>query len=245
MKTLVIIIVVVLVVLFLAKDFIAGAFLTFGVSSFTDLYAGVQKVSVGVFKSAVDVKEFKLYNPKTDFKERVMMDMPELYIDYDLGSFLTGTKHLEKVKLNLKEFIVVKNEDGKLNLDSLKPIQKEGKAAGKKQDFKFKIDVLELKIDKVVYKDYSSPGGPAVKEYNVAINERYTNITDPYSFASLVVFKALAKTRIASLTNFDLGSLKDAASDALSKITGGTVENALDAVTKTGEKIKELLPFGK
>lgn len=44
---------------------------------------------------------------------------------------------------------------------------------------------------------------------------------------------------------FDLGSLKDAASYALSKITGEAVENILGTVTKTGETLKELLPFGK
>ena len=244
MKKIIIIIVVILVVLFVAKDFIAGAFLTFGVSSFTDLSASAQKVSLGVFKSAVDVKGFKLYNPKRGFKDRVMMEMPELYIDYDLGSFLTGTKHLKKVKLDIKELVVVKNEEGKLNLDSLKPIQAKGPAGGKnqggekKQDSKFRIDVLDLKIDKVVYKDYSRPGGSTVKEFDVGIDERYTNITNPYSFASLVVFKALAKTNISSLTHFDIGQLKSNASGALTNA-------AKEAVSKAVETVKDLLPFGK
>jgi len=234
MKTLVIIIVAILVVLFLAKDFIAGAFLTAGISSFTDLPASVQKLSLGVFNSTVDVKGFKLGNPKMVFRERVMVDMPELYINYDLGSFLTGTKHLKKVKLYLREFVVIKNEAGELNLNSLKAIQTRGQAGEKKKDSKFKIDVLDLKIDKVVYKDYSRPGVPVVKEYNVGIDEHYTNITNPYSFASLVVFKALTKTNIANLTNFDLGPLRGAASDALK-----------EAVSKTVETVKDLLPFGK
>jgi len=163
-----------------------------------------------------------------------MADIPELYIDYDLGSFLTGAKHLKKVKLYLKEFVVVKNEGGELNINSLKAIQTKGQAEEKKQYFKFKLDVLDLKIDKVVYKDYSRPGVPIVKEFDVGIDERYTNITSPYSFASLVVFKALVKTNIASLTNFDLGSLKGTASDALK-----------EAVSKTIETVKDLLPFGK
>ena len=245
MKKLVIIIAVIVVVLFLAKDFIAGAFLTVGISSFTDLPVTVQKLSLGVFNSTVDVKGFKLGNPKMVFRERVMVDMPELYINYDLGSFLAGTKHLKKVKLYLKEFVVVKNEGGVLNLDSLKAIQTKGQAGEKKQDLKFKIDVLDLKIDKVVYKDYSRPGTPIVKEFNVGINERYTNITNPYSFAALVVFKALANTSIASLANFDLGPLKNSASDALISTTKIAVEAAKEAVSKTTETVKGLLPFGK
>ena len=239
MKKIVIIIVAILVVLFLVKDFIASSIMTFSIGSFTDLYASIQKLDLGVFKSAIDVKGFKLYNPRTGFKDRLMMDMPELYINYDLGSFLTGTKHLKEVKLNIKEFTVVKNESGELNLDSLKAIQSKTNQKGTaKQDFKFKIDVLELKIDKVVYRDYSTLGKPVVKEFNVAINERYENITNPYSLASLIVFKALANTSIASLANFDLGPLKDSASDAI-------VNATKEAVSKTTETLKELIPFGK
>jgi hypothetical protein len=248
------IVAVVLVILFLAKDFIASTLLTVGVSSFTELTASVESLDLGVFKSAVDVKGFKLYNPRNYLKDRVMMDIPELYINYDPGSFMTGTKHLKEVKLYLKEFVVVKNELGELNLDSIKAIQaKMGQeSGGKNQDSKFKIDVLELKIDKVVYKDYSRGGSPVVKEFNVGIDERYTNITNPYSFASLIVFKALINTSIASLAHFDLGPLKDSATDALvtavdaaAGAVGVSSGAAKKAVSKTTDVIKGLLPFGK
>jgi uncharacterized protein involved in outer membrane biogenesis len=164
--------------------------------------------------------------------------MPELYMEYDLGSLISGVKHLKKVKMDIAEFTVVRNEGGQLNLDSLKAIQaKTGQGSGKKEDMKFKIDVLELKIGKVIYKDYSLPGGPVIKEFNVAINERYENITNPYSLASTIVFKALVNTNIASLANFDLGPLQSAAAETMSNVT----KIAADAV----EKVKNLLPFGK
>jgi len=238
--------IVILLVLFLAKDYIAGMFLTFGVSSFTDLPASLQKVTFGFFDGKIDVKGFKLYNPTREFKDRVMLDIPELYMDCDVGSFLSGTKHLKEVKLNIRELVVVKNVDGELNIDSLKAIQtKGGKKEGSKQDFKFKIDVLEMRVDKVVYKDYSRAGEPVVREFNIGLNERYTNITDPYSFASLVIFKALVNTSIASLANFDLGPLKNAASDALANATETATEAVTGAVSKGAEAVKELLPFGK
>ncbi len=258
MKKILIAIVVILVVLFLAKDYIAGAFLTMGVSSFTDLSASVQKLDLGVFKSAVDVKGFKLYNPPMVFKDRVMMDMPELYINYDAGSMLSGTKHFKEIKLNLKEFVVVKNVDGKLNLDSLKAIETKigQKKSEEQQASSLKIDVLELKIDKVVYKDYSRAGTPVIKEFNVGINERYTNITNPKSLVSLIVFKALVNTSIASLANIDLGPLKGAASDALGNVTKAAVGAAAGAIgvssgaakeaaSTATEAVKKLLPFGK
>ena len=232
MKKILIVIAVILVVLFLAKNFIASSLLTLEVKSFTDLSASLRSASLNVFKNAVTVKGFKLYNPGKDFKDRVMIDMPEVYVSYYPVSLLTGAKHFKEVKLNIKEFVVVKNENGKLNLDSLKPIQAktDQKKGDKNQDNKFKIDVLELKIDQVVYKDYSRPGEPVVKEFNIGLNERYTNIVNPYSFASLVVFKALVNTSIASLAHFDLSPLKGSASDLISG---------------AAEAVKNLLPFGK
>ncbi|MFA5147568.1 MAG: hypothetical protein WC491_00410 [Candidatus Omnitrophota bacterium] len=233
MKKILIVVAALVIALFLAKDFVAGTIFTSGVRAFTDLPASVKSMKVGVFKSVVDINGFKVYNPKSAFKDRVMLDMPALFIDYDLGSMLTGTKHIRKMKLELNEFYVVKNAGGELNLDSLKGIQSKASGSqGAKQDMKFKIDVLELKIGKVIYKDYTKGAEPFVKEFNIGLDERYENIDNPYAFASLVVFKALANTGIASLTNFDIGSLKDTASGALSTAT--------DAVNKATEGIRGL-----
>ncbi|MFH1790840.1 MAG: hypothetical protein ABH885_02515, partial [Candidatus Omnitrophota bacterium] len=54
------------------------------------------------------------------------------------------------------------------------------------------IDRLRLKIGKVSYKDYSArQGTPRVMEYNINLDEEYTNITNPYTLVSLIVVKAL------------------------------------------------------
>lgn len=240
MKKIIIIIAAILVVLFLAKDFITGAFMAFGVTSLTDLSASVHRASLGVFKSAVDVRGLKLYNPRRDFKDRVMMDIPELYINYDLGSFLRGRRHLKEIRLHVKEVVVVKNEAGKLNVESIRAIQTrlEQKREGDKRDSKFRIDVLDLKIDNVIYKDYSTPGSPLEKEFKVGIDEHYTNITNPYSFVSLVVFKAVVSTGIASLAHFDFSPLKNAALDTPVNATKKAAEAAIGTV-------KNLWPFGK
>jgi hypothetical protein len=122
MKKVLIVIVAVLVVLFLAKDFIASTVFTSGIRAFTDLPASVKSMKVGIFRSAVEINGFKVYNPKNAFKDRVMLDMPALYVDYDLGSFFSGVNHIRKMKLELNELYVIRNEGGELNLDSLKAI---------------------------------------------------------------------------------------------------------------------------
>lgn len=215
LKKVLVLVAIILVALFLTKDFLISAMITNGIGAFTDLSASIKSIKVDLFKSVVDVKGLKIYSPRT-FKDRGMVDMPDFYVAYDLGSFLSGTKHIKLMKINLAEFDVVKNEGGLLNLDSLKAI--EVPAGAKKEETKFRIDVLELKVGKAVYKDYSRGGTTVIKEFNVNLNERYENITNPYTLASLIVFKALANTSIASLANFDLGSVKNMATEGIKQL---------------------------
>ncbi len=265
------IVLVVIIALFFGKNMIIKTSVTTGVKAMTGLKLSIRSMNVGVFKSLIGINELQLYNP-SGFKDKLMMDLPEIYVDYNLGAIMGGKAHLEEVRLNLKEFIVVKNEAGELNLDSLRVVKEtEGEEAEKDDSKKEKtempdiqIDLLELKIDKVVYKDYSKGGSPKVREFNVNINERYENITDPQSFVRLIIVKALKNTTIASLANFNIGKLQKGLTDTVRK----TAENALQApgkaveagkdlieekaaetaketVGKAAETLKKFLPFGK
>jgi hypothetical protein len=228
MKKLLVIVAAVVIVLFLAKDFVAGFVFTSGIKAFTDLPASVKGMKVGVFKSAVDIDNLKVYNPKNNFKDRVMLDIPDFYVHYDLWSMFSGKKHIKKMRLDLKEFYVIKNEGGELNIDSLKAIQsgggKQGAKQAAKQDMKFMIDELDLKIGKVIYKDYTKGGSPSVKEFNVGIEGINTNIVN--SMRSLACcFKALANHERGFPGNFDLNGLKAVSSEAMTpqrkRKTGG------------------------
>jgi len=251
----VIILVVALVVgLSFGKNLLVKSTIEKGVKLVTGLQLRIGSLNIGIVKTLVGIKSLKLYNPE-GFQDRVMLDMPEVFVDYDLPAALKGTVHLNEVRIDLKEFIVVKNKEGKLNLDSLKVVkaQKEGKDPEEKEKGKapdIKIDLLKLKIGMVIYKDYSSGSKPTVRKFNVNINETHENITNPYALVSLIVVKALARTAIANLTNFDLNGLEGTLGDTLSgakKVATQTVSKAqeavkqtTDTVTKTAEGIIDL-----
>ncbi|NQT95263.1 MAG: hypothetical protein HQ572_02325 [Candidatus Omnitrophica bacterium] len=263
MKKLAIILIVIIVlvlVLSVGKNMIVKAGIEKGVKLVTGLQLRMGGLNIGIIKTLVGINNLKLYNPK-GYQDKVMLNMPEVYVDYDLPAVFQGTVHLNEMRINLKEFMVVKNEKGELNLDSLKVVQaqKEGKAPEEKEKAKapdIKIDSLNLKIGKVIYKDYSRGGTPSVREFNVNLDEKYENITNPYALVSLIVVKALMNTTIASLTNFDLGGLKGTVSDTLGaagKIATETVTKVTDTVGETTEalsktagdlKDKFKLPFG-
>jgi len=265
MKRIVIIIIIILVSVVLARNAITKTIISSGIKAITGLKLSIRGVKVGIIKTSIDIKELKLYNP-VGFADKLMIDIPQIYVDYDLGAFFKRRVHLEELKLNLKELVVVKNEEGQINLHSLKVVKTKEKEPQKKKKTKaskFQIDVLELKVDKVIYKDYSKGSQPSIREFQVNIDERYENITNPKAFVRLIVVKALMKTTLASLANFNLTPLKDAAAITLKKSgrlavdTAGkavevgkevgkeTTEALGEAVDKTADTIKKILPLGK
>lgn len=215
-----------------------------GVKQVTGLKLSIGELSVGIATTRIDIKNLKLHNPR-GFEDKLMLDMPEIYVDYDLPAFFRGKIHLKDMKIDMKEFIVEKNTRGDLNLDSLKMTKKE-EAPEKKKEAKpmeMQIDSLDLKVGKVLYKDYSQGGKPAVQEFDVNIHENYTNITDLKSLISLIMSKALMKTTISKLTNFELNKLTDSISSQLingSKLlsSGGKAAGAVGAAL--GGAVKKL-----
>jgi len=259
-----------LLVLSFAKNTIVKVSVEKGVNVVTGLKLGIKSMNVGVIKSLVGIKGLKLYNPR-GYKDRVMLDMPEIYVDYDLGAILRGDVHLPEMRLDLKEFVVVKNAKGELNLNALKVVKeekggREKAPSGKGEAPRIRIDSLRLKIGKVIYKDYSGGGEPKVQEFDINLDEQYSNIDDPNKLVSLIVVRALMNTTIARLTNFDLNMLKGTVGDTLktaeemlgsagavgAQLAGATQEAqktmgaATEAIEETTKGLTEALklPFG-
>ena len=229
----------VVVAFILLKNMIASAAFSGGVKAITGLNTQVRGVQVGLFNTSVGIKGLRVLNP-SGFPDRVMVEVPEIFVDYDLGSFLKGKAHLETVRLHLSELNVIKSADGKVNLQSIKALEpaKAREATNPSQPGRapeFQIDVLELKVGKVVYKDYAS-SPPMTQEFNVNIDERYEHITNPYVFSGLVVSRALMKTTVGRLANFDVAGLQANVTEAL-KLSAGQLTSTLMEGTAAAEKL--------
>lgn len=240
--TIVIAVIAVLVMVSFVRDMVIKISVEKGVEMVTGLKLHIGSFRMSLVAGSVGIRGMKIYNG-TRFKEKIMADFPEVYVAYDLPAIIGGKIHLKRVRLNLKQFIVVKNEKGELNLNSLKVVkaQSEGvKAESENTPLPpIQIDTLELKIGQALYKDYSASSEPSVREYNVNLDERYTNITNPYALVSLIVVEALSNTAISGAANFDLDGLKGTITNTLSGAQKAVTTAAKTAMKTTAESAQD------
>jgi len=227
------IIVVVFVLLLVFKNMLIKTAVEQGTKKATGLELTIEDMDVGLLASKVDITDMQLLNP-AGFPDKVMIDIAKLLVDVELASFFKGGAHVETLELDLKELMVVRNKERKLNLSALKSVsekQRKGEKPVEQEEAKKEkkapqvvIDMLILKIGKVTYKDYSWGTKPFTKTFTIGINEVYRDITDPKKLVNLIIVRALQKTNIAQLANFDLGTLKADVGDTLKTVESGVTE---------------------
>jgi len=270
--------IVVLIVVFLVfKNPIIKAGISFGAEKALGLELGMKKLDINLSGTFIEIGDFHLNNVE-GFEERTMMQIPEVYVDYELQPLLKGNIHLTDLRLHLSEFIITRNAKGQLNINALKekfaadekkeqakkPEEKTGEA---KKQGGLQVDHMHLKIDKVIYKDYSvSAEDPLVQTFDVKIDEEHENITKPEAIIGIVVGKALKNSALARLTNmnpqeflqsniFDTLTMTNQmatgignkATSTVEGVVGGTTEKAGDAANEAMGALKDAvkMPFGK
>lgn len=180
-----------LVLGFLKDQLIKGVF-NVAASGIVGAPTRVGGFSWGILTQKIRVNNFKMHNPE-GFPDGILLDLPKAYVDYDLLALLKGKLHLKSVVVELKEVGLVKNKDGKLNVDSLKVAKQEAeksKEARKEKSARqmaLQIDKLTLDIGRIVMKDYSVEGEPAVQVYDINLKKSYKNINSPQQLVALIL----------------------------------------------------------
>ncbi|MBU1888127.1 MAG: AsmA family protein [Candidatus Omnitrophica bacterium] len=222
----------------MARDLIVKKSIENIVSVTTGMKMDISQLKVSVPKTFVSIKGMTVLNPD-NFKDRVMLDIPGIYIDYELWPLLKKRVHLHELRINLKEFTLVKNQEGKTNLAFIKNLkEKNKKSSGQKKKSskpEIEIDTLSLKIGRVIYKDYSGGGEPIISEYRVNIDSTYKNVKDIGEIIQIITAKALMNTAIGRLTDFD----------QLKAMPVNTMEQGKNLLKNTAGDLKNLItaPF--
>lgn len=232
--------IVTLIVLVLARNVVVKAVVENGVKVATGMPLSMGKLDLNFQKSFVDLENLVVKNP-SGFDETELVDIPKIYVSYNLSDILKGKVHLVNIEFDMRQFTVVKNEKGELNLDRLKALQgtqqaptqtsrQEPKAPAKAVPVQ--IDTMRLKIGKVVYMDYSG-ASPSTKEFLINLDQSFQNITDLNSVVRLIVLKAMMSSGISNLVNFDIGGLEGSLTGAFnssSELAAQAAAKGLDAL---------------
>jgi uncharacterized protein involved in outer membrane biogenesis len=151
----------------LLKDTIAKSLAEKNLRDGTGMDAKIAKLEVGLMTPTVNLESLKLYNT-AEFGGGTFVEMPELRVEYVPREIREGKLHFKTVRLHIAEVNVVKNKNGKTNIDILQgeANKKSGgtntNRGGKKKtdvpgvDFGG-IDTLYLTVGKIKYTDLGDP----------------------------------------------------------------------------------------
>jgi hypothetical protein len=188
----------------LVRDFLIKSLIGSVASNVTGAPTHIGGFSLSVIKQTVRITNFKMYNPG-GFPRDILVDIPKIGVSCNLGALLKGKIHLKQIDFELKEMAMVKNKEGKLNVDSLKIIEEKKAGAPEKgakkpaKEMAIQIDLANLAIGRIVSKDYSVEGPPAIKVYDVNLNKSYKNITSVQQLAALIISEPLKAAGIQGL----------------------------------------------
>jgi uncharacterized protein involved in outer membrane biogenesis len=157
----------------LLKDIIAKSLAEKNLRDNTGMDAKIEKMEVGLMTPTVSLDGLKIYNTE-QFGGGTFLDMPELRLEYVPGDIRDGKMHLKTMRLSLAEIHIVKDKDGRTNLEMLdKEVKK--KSSGQKTktnvpgvDFGG-IDTLYLTVGKLKITDLNNSKND--REVNVGLKD--------------------------------------------------------------------------
>jgi len=213
MKKIATVIVVVIIALFiigLVKDQIIKSIVTAAIEKNTGTKAAIGGFSLGLLTHSVEIKNFKMYNP-SGFPQGLLIDLPYAKVDLDVPAFFKKELHLRELTVELRELDLVKNKQGEMNVDALK-VSKEREtrkpvSSAKKEEMPMRIDTLNLKIGKIVSKDYTASGEPLISVNDVNIQKTYKNITSISQLILLILTEPMKSAGIKGAKIYGLAAL--------------------------------------
>ena len=129
------------------------------------------------------IRDITVRNPEDRYQETRAIKMNLLESDYELASFFRDEIHFQKLVLDIKEIVAVRNAHGEINLRQLqKNVNSSHPSEGK-----FKVDELALSLEDVLYVDEKQVNHES-KLYKVNIKNRiYKNIQRPKDIQKVVL----------------------------------------------------------
>jgi hypothetical protein len=141
------------------KDTILRKVTEYNVRSQTGMETRIGEFHLGLTSTSLLMKDFQIVNPK-DFGGGAFFRVPEVYVEMDQEKATEGFLYFKELRFHLAEVNIVKNKDGKLNLDHMQEaleksdVFRRRKTNSPSTDYKFGgIDRMSLTVGTINYTD--------------------------------------------------------------------------------------------
>jgi hypothetical protein len=125
------------------------------IKSSTGLDSSIGHFDLDLTGSRLRITGFRIYNNPA-FGSSLLVDIPELYLQFDPQEASQGKLRFKEIRFNLAEANVVRNKNGITNLDALKEMVEKGTARTNGLEFGG-IDKLVLNLGQVNFTDLQQP----------------------------------------------------------------------------------------
>ncbi len=173
---LVILLVVLLIAAALLFDTVVTSLAESRIREATGLDVKIGKLEIGLIHPILTLENFKVYNT-AEFGGALLIDLPELHLEYDRDDWNAGRVHLKLVRLNLAELHLVKSQAGRTNFMELftKLEATELRKARQTKVVFAGVDTLNLTLGKVIRTDLGQSSPPLEYDFRVK-NQIYTDL---------------------------------------------------------------------
>jgi len=210
MLTAIVILLIALFIVGLVKDQIIKAIITSTIEKTVGTKTSIGGFSLSLLTHTVEIKNFKMYNP-AGFPEGLLIDLAYAKVNLDVQALFQKELHFKELTVELRELDLVKNKQGEMNVDALKVSKKREAqkpvSSAKKEEMPMRIDILNLKIGKIVSKDYTASDDPAINVHDVNIQKTYKNITSINQLILLILTEPMKSAGIKGAKIYSLAAL--------------------------------------
>lgn len=143
-------------------------------------------------KHILRIDDFKLGNPAGFTQDETIVYVPQIIGEYNQETFMVNKKlRFTTLDIYVKTMVVIKNKDGKLNVEQL-AIFKENF-----QEIPIQIDQLVFTADNVIFKDVRKDGLLHIENFNVNIrNQTYKGLPSLEDITAKIMSEMLKRTTI-------------------------------------------------
>ncbi len=179
--------------------------LTWFLSSTLGVPAKIESARFDLANTQVKFEGIELRNP-AGFPDGILVNIPEIFIDFEISSLWEGRLHLQTVEIDCRDIRVVRDVDGRINWLSLKVLKSappKSEARPRKtvqKPVRFYIDRLVLSLGFATYVDVAGPN-QVQRSFNLHIDHAvYRNVDSYPGIIKIITWEIMKQMGVGKLT---------------------------------------------